>query len=312
MISCIIGSTASGKSEIAMSVARETGAHILSCDSLLVYSDLNVGTAKPSEKDLSKVPHYGINLVEASTNFTAGDYVRYARPIIDRLVKENMPLLIVGGTGFYLKSLLFGVWDAPPADLQIRKKIEEGVAGLAKEDQAKKLHDDLSQKDPDYAEKIPPGDIYRVIRALEIIESSGVKASKLSKEKKLLNPLPYPFKIFGIERGKQDLERRISARMNEMFQNGFVSEVETLLKKYEGKLPRAMNCVGYSEVSQFIEGKMTIAECRERILISTRQLAKKQRTFFNGMFKDSDHSVVWTHLPSEQDALSGTIKYSLK
>ncbi|MBI2604570.1 MAG: tRNA (adenosine(37)-N6)-dimethylallyltransferase MiaA [Deltaproteobacteria bacterium] len=306
-IAALIGPTASGKSEIALDLARQAGAHILSCDSLLVYRDLNVGTAKPGDAELTAVQHHGINLVDAGQPFTAGDYVHHARAVIDRLVNGNTPVLIVGGTGFYLKALLFGVWDAPPTQPEIRASLEAEVAALGPEERARALHAKLAEKDPAYAAKIDCRDVYRVIRALEIIEVTGEPVSSRVENRALQNPLPFACPIFGIRRARAELERRIVARMNAMFAKGLVRETEELLKKYGANVPRALHCVGYEEVTQFLAGHMELAECRERVVISTRQLAKKQMTFFRGL----KTGITWFDLPAQEGALRKAVTGSL-
>ncbi len=250
---------------------------------------------------MNEVPHYAINLVNADTPFTAGDYVRYARPIIDELMAKKTPLLIVGGTGFYLKALLFGVWDAPPTHPEVREKIEKSVEGLSEEEKNQTLHQKLTALDPTYAAKVKANDTYRVIRALEIIEVSGKPVSEVQSTAKLLNPLPYPFQVIGIEREKSELEARIRKRMEQMFNNGLIEETQALLKKYPVEVPRSMHCVGYWEVLEHLYGKMTLEECRERIVISTRQLAKKQMTFFRGMGAD----IRWHSLPRDEKLITG-------
>lgn len=294
----LIGPTASGKSELALKLAQEYGAHILSCDSLLVYRDLQIGTAKPDSQEMAQIPHYGIDLVNPDQDFTAGDYVRYARPLLDQLIAKGTPVLIVGGTGFYLKALLCGVWDAPPTQPELRARLEAEVAHLDEDARAQALYDRLAEKDPDYAAKIKANDIYRVIRALEIIEITGEPVSKMLSKRQLQNPLPYPFTVLGIKRSKVELERRILERTNQMFSKGLVNETKSLLQKYPVP-PRSMNCVGYHEVLQLLEEKMTLPECRERVFISTRQLAKKQMTFF----KTFPSPIQWFSLPKEEDEL---------
>lgn len=298
MIVALVGPTASGKSDIALKLARETGAEILSCDSLLVYKGMTIGTAKPSDEELQMAPHHGIDIAEPNQAYTAGDYVRYARPIVDKLVDNRKPLLIVGGTGFYLKALLCGVWDAPPTQPELRERLESEVAHLPLEERAKALHDRLAKLDPDYATKVMVNDTYRVVRALEIIEVTGETVTASLAKRQLQNPLPYPFKIFGIKRGKTDLERRIVERTNAMFSRGLVNETRELLASFQ-PTPRPFECVGYYEVMQFLRGEMSLPECRERIVISTRQLAKKQMTFF----KTFPAPIAWHELPAEEDAL---------
>ena len=294
-IVALVGSTASGKSDIALKAAKEHGAEILSCDSLLVYRGLNIGTAKPSNEELALVKHHGVDIVDLTYPYTAGDYVRCMRPILDRLIKENKHALIIGGTGFYLKGLVCGVWDAPPTHLEIRERLEKEANN--------ELYARLLAVDPEYAQKIKAGDRYRVIRALEIIEVTGEPVSCALAKKQLLNPLPYPISIFGIKRTKMDLERRIVERTNFMFQKGLVAETKALLAQYSTP-PRPFFCVGYNEVTRFLSGQMTLPECRERIVISTRQLAKKQMTFF----KTFPSPILWHNLPSEEEELFRVIR----
>jgi len=289
-ILALVGPTASGKSDIALELAQKYQAEILSCDSLLVYRDLNIGTAKPTKEERGDIPHHGIDLVNLDQQYTAADYVRYVRPIIDRLVKENKPILIVGGTGFYLKALLCGTWDAPPTQPELRITLE-------KED-PNELHARLTQLDPEYAPKVAANDKYRVVRALEIIQVTGETMTALLAKRELQNPLPYPYTVIGIRRPKPELERRIAARANAMFSHGLVNETKQLLERYKDA-PRPMFCVGYNEVMQFLKGEMSLPECRERIAISTRQLAKKQMTFFRGMPVE----IQWFDLPKQESEL---------
>lgn len=296
-IVALIGSTASGKTDLALSVAEKIGATIISCDSLLVYKELDIATAKPKMEEILRVPHVGINVVDPDQAYTAGDFVRDVRPIIDKLYAEGKPILIAGGTGFYLKALLFGVWDAPATQPEFRKELENSVAELAESERGPVLWKQLYEKDPDYANKVKPQDLYRIVRGLEIMHVTGNTVTAQSQEKKLQNPLPYPFQVFGIRRSPRDLERRIAERTNAMFQNGIIAETKNLLQKYPS-IPKSLQSVGYSEVIDFLAGKLTLPECRERVLISTRQLAKKQRTFFNTF-----PGITWRHLPEEQPIL---------
>ncbi len=286
-IVALIGTTASGKSDLAIKVAHQTGAHILSCDSLLIYKDLNIGTAKPTDKEQEGIPHYGINLTAIRDAYSVGDYVRYSQKTIKECVEKNIPLIIVGGTGFYLKALLLGIWDVPPMDSTLRAELEKRTS----ED----LFEELSKKDPQYIDKIKIQDRYRLIRGLEIMIQTGKTLTEINEITRLKNALPYPVTVYNIEREQRDLERRIIERTNKMFEQGLINETKNLLSNLIGSvelvsdfeenpnIPRALHCVGYYEVMQFLAGKLTLPECRERIVISTRQLAKKQRTFFKGM-----------------------------
>ncbi len=308
----LIGTTASGKSETAYKIATATRAEILSCDSLLVYKELNIGTAKPSELELETVPHHGINLSSIENHYSVGDYVRYSQRLIADEVEKNIPLIIVGGTGFYLKALVSGIWDVPPTDPKLRKELES----RSSED----LFQELSQKDPEYAPKIKIQDRYRLLRGLEIMIQTRKTLSQFNEISKLKNALPYSLRVFNIERDPRDLERRIVERTNQMFEKGLVNETKQILTQLTGtaqldskfesdpKIPRALHCVGYHEVMHFLAGKLSLPECRERIVISTRQLAKKQRTFFKGMGIPFETF----SLPSQQEELERTLLKQLE
>jgi len=297
----LVGSTACGKTDLALRIAQRAKAHIISCDSLLVYKDLNIGTAKPSIAELNSVPHHAINIVTADVPYTAGDFVRHTRPIIDDLVAKQIPVLIVGGTGFYLKALLFGIWDAPPTQPQFRATLDEKTQHLPLDERGPFLYKELLEKDPTYAAKISPHDHYRVVRALEIIFASGKTVTEQSNESRLQNPFPHAYEVFGIRRHPLDLQRRILERANAMFAAGLVAETKSLLTKYP-EVPKSMKCVGYSEVIEHLQGRMTLMECRERVEISTRQLAKKQKTFFKTF-----PGIQWVDLPANEEQLEHDI-----
>ncbi len=300
MITALIGSTATGKSDIALKIAKQTGASILSCDSLLVYKDMNIGTAKPLASELEDVPHFGIDLISLNENFTAGDYVRYANTVIEDHKKQGKPLLIVGGTGFYLKALLFGIWQVPPTNPEIRERLEP----LDNET----LHKKLQSLDEKYSKKVEPNDRYRVIRALEVIEQTGKPLSEqVELQKETIKPL-FEMNIFGIKRIPTDLQRRIVERTNQMFSKGLVDEVKALSKNFENNYPKALLSVGYKEVLDMLAGKTTIAETRELVTIHTRQLAKKQTTFF----KTFPQKIDWYEIPSKQAELETVLEQSLK
>lgn len=305
-IAALVGTTASGKTDLALSVAKAAGAHIVSCDSLLVYKELDIGTAKPTPEELKAVPHHGIDLVAPDQPYTAGDYVKDMGPLLTKLVEAGTPALIVGGTGFYLKALLFGTWDAPPTQPEFRARLEAEYDGYPAEQRVLALHKRLAEKDPEYAAKIPPKDVYRVIRALEIIEVTGEAVTQRLKHQTLQNPLPHACPVFGIRRGSRDLDHRIGERTSRMFSRGLINETKALLQKYPDA-PKPLRSVGYAEVLDHFAEKMTLPECRERVAISTRQLAKKQRTFFKTF-----PGVQWYDLPLQEQELETALLKALK
>jgi len=272
---------------------------IISCDSLLVYKDFNIGTAKPTLEEQKNVPHYGIDLVDANTNFTAADYVRVILPIILDLLNKDKPIIIVGGTGFYLKALLFGIWQAPPSNSKIREELEAIVYEYEKKGERdkglKEVHSILEKLDSEYAKKIHYHDLYRTIRAIEIIKQTNVLLSeqiKKQNQNSLLEILKKDIPIIAIDLPKETLLKQITLRAQKMIELGLIEETKNLLNQYAPwfftrheleKLPRPFLSVGYHEVINHLINKNSIEECINSIILSTKKLSKKQRTFFNGL-----------------------------
>ncbi|OFZ78638.1 MAG: tRNA (adenosine(37)-N6)-dimethylallyltransferase MiaA [Bdellovibrionales bacterium RIFOXYD1_FULL_44_7] len=276
-IAIISGPTATGKTSVALDFCQSAGGiEIINADSMLVYRGMDIGTAKPSSEELQRVPHHLINIRNPDEPFTAGDFVREADKAIEEIQRRNKKALIVGGTGFYLKALLFGLWPTAASNAEVRRKLEI----LTNET----LYSELDKRDHKTAEKVGKNDRYRLVRAMEIIELTGKSPSDFAGEQK--NTLSQRYKLILIDRETTELEQRIKERTNEMLDRGLIEEVKLLLETFPNT--RALNSVGYKQTKDFLSGikppgrkieEGTIG-LRNEIVLATRQLVKRQRTWF--------------------------------
>jgi len=273
----LVGCTAAGKTELSLELAERLGAEILSMDSMLVYRGLDVGTAKPTAVQRARVPHHLIDLVEPDERY---DVQRYLQDFeaAERDVRSRGALpLVVGGTGFYLQAILFGLFAGPPVDPELRARIET----RAREEGLALLHAELGERDPASAARIHPNDRKRVVRALEVLEQTGRPLSEWQAEwgwKGEERP-GRPRRIVGLAREEPGLTDRIRARTHEMLEAGWVEEA-LRVRAGAGFGPTAIQALGYREVLAHADGELTCSELVERIVLRTRQFARRQRTWF--------------------------------
>ncbi len=262
----ICGATATGKSGLALHLAKRLGSVILSADSRQVYREFNIGTAKPSLAELQAVPHYLIDICDATETMTVADYQEQAQALINSL--PNSPLLLVGGTGLYIRSIVQGMKIPRVApNYELRSQLESlgqtTIYGI------------LQQVDPIAAQKIHPNDPVRTLRALEVFYVTGVPISEQQGE----NPPDYPILQIGLDCEMDKLSERIYKRTQQMITDGLVAEVEYLCEKYGADLP-LLNTLGYQEIKEYLAGKISLEEAKELTVLHTRQFAKRQRTWF--------------------------------
>lgn len=272
----ICGATASGKTALSVACAKQLNTEIISADSLLVYRGLDIGTAKPDMEERDGVPHHMIDVVEPTQNFSVSDYEDCALPILERLLSEGKTPIICGGTGFYVNSLLYkSQFGNIGANEEIREKYEKMVQEYGKE----YVHGILKEKDPASAEKLHYNDTKRVIRALEIIESTGKPKSEQCD-----NRIPrFDFVAVSIDYPREDLYKRINKRVDLMFQSGLLEEVQGLLDKGVTLDMQCMQGIGYKEVAEGLQTGDSIEAIKELIKKNTRNYAKRQITFFKRM-----------------------------
>ncbi len=274
----IIGPTATGKSDFAIKLALELGTEIISADSRLVYKDFNIGTAKPSFDDLKKVKHYCIDIVSPIEDFSVSDFKQFANVAMSKIFEDNKLPIVVGGTGFYIKSLLEGL-DIPKveADEEFRKKMKS----IAQSKGNEYLFEILRKKDPVIAEKLHFNDVFRVIRALEVMEKLKIP---MSNAQKIVKPNFNVIYIFLDTADRSYLYERINKRVDLMLELGLVDEVKNLIEKY-GKTLSLLKTLGYKEVCGYLDKEFSFNEMKELIQKNTRNFAKRQLTWFRSVDK---------------------------
>ena len=272
----ICGATASGKTALSVACAEKLNTQIISADSMLVYRGLNIGTAKPLEQEKKGIKHHLIDVVSPDETFSVSDYERAALPIVESLLAQGKTPVICGGTGFYINALLYkSQFGNAGANAEVRAKYEK----LEREQGKAYLHALLRQKDPVSAEKLHENDVKRVIRALEIYDITG---KPKSMQCDLLIPR-FPFVAVSIDYPREELYRRIDLRVEEMFENGLMEEVQGLLKAGVDINCQCMQGIGYKEIAEGQRSGASIEEIKDLIKKNTRNYAKRQITFFKRM-----------------------------
>lgn len=275
-IICLMGPTASGKTDLAIYLTEHFPVDIISVDSAMVYRGLNIGSAKPSVEELQKAPHRLIDVVDPLEIYSAARFRKDALKEMAKIIQAGRIPLLVGGTMLYFRALLQGLSELPESDEVIRKKLEQ----QAKEIGWEKMHQRLAEVDAEAAERIHPNDPQRISRALEVYEMTGTAMSQLQKEQKA-EPLPYQvLKLALIPSDRALLHQRIEKRFSQMLEQGFIDEVKTLRNRGDlhQDLP-AIRAVGYRQVWDYLDGIIDYTEMQERGVIATRQLAKRQLTW---------------------------------
>jgi len=272
----ILGVTASGKGKLAFELAKQTGAEIISIDSMKVYRRMDIGTAKPPKEARKAVAYHLIDIVEPSEAFSAGMFLKAANAAIEEIKGRNKPIVAVGGTAFYIKALLYGLFEGPGSDSSIRSELKEQASRLGLE----KLHEQLRQIDPAAAQRIHPNDEKRIIRALEVYELTGSPISGFQQQWEKEPPVPENWKIIGLRSDKALENQRINSRVKKMIDDGLVDEVKSLLSEDKPLSKQARCAIGYAEIIDYLEGKISLDDAIEQIKINTRRLAKHQRTWF--------------------------------
>jgi tRNA dimethylallyltransferase len=271
----IIGPTASGKTGLAMKLMQYFPIELISVDSALIYKDMDIGTAKPTADELIKAPHRLINFLDPSQSYSAADFRKDAlREMAEITAKGKIPVL-VGGTMLYYRALENGLAVLPEADPAVRKKLTDE----AEEKGWDFLHQRLVEVDPVAGKRIHPNDKQRIQRALEVYELTGRPLTKLQKEAQL-DALPYRLMKIALIPEREWIRDLAEKRFEIMMQQGFLDEVKALYARDDlhADLP-SIRCVGYRQAWQYLEGKLDADEMKERAVIATRQLAKRQMTW---------------------------------
>ena len=285
----ILGSTASGKGQLAFDLAQSLGGEIISIDSMKVYRRMNIGTAKPPKEARRHINYHLIDIVEPSESFSVAAFLDAALEAIEQIKNRNKPIIAVGGTALYLKALLYGLFKGPGTDEQLREQLRmrAQTEGLAK------LHSELTKIDPAAADRISPNDAKRIIRALEVYQLTGEPISSFQKQWAAPQVMDdgrgtsderqatrNDWTIIGLRREKTDTNSRINKRVKKMIADGLVDEVNRLLAEEKPLSKQARCAIGYAEIINYLAGRQTLEDAIELIKKNTRRLAKGQRTWF--------------------------------
>lgn len=273
MILVLTGPTGSGKTDMAISLAKKLGGAIINADAFQVYRELNIATAKPSEAQRLEVPHFLFDFVPISSSYSVYEYQADLRATIADLQEIHKPIIIAGGTGLYIRAGLYDYSfpEEKVVDLSVYEKMDEDT-----------LYAALQKMDPEEAKTIHPHNRIRVLRAIKVYLSSGKKKSEIKAEQKH-QPIYDDVYFFGLNAERAPLYERVNQRVEEMFKAGLVQENRALYEKY-GETPRAFQAIGVKELFPYFRGEKNLEECKEEIQKNTRHYVKRQETFFRHQF----------------------------
>lgn len=297
----LTGPTAAGKSAVGLALAERLNGEILSLDSMALYRGMDIGTAKASPAERAAVPHHLIDVIEPSTAFSLAEYVDAAAGVVDEILSRGRRPLFVGGTPLYLKALLRGFFEGPAADWAFRDALTAEAATHGDG----WLHEQLRAVDPLAAERLHPQDAKRLIRALEVYEKTGQPISALQKQFDQALPIEQT-RVFVLDWPRDDLYRRINARVDAMFANGLVDEVRGLLARGVQFSHTAAQALGYREVLSHLAGDCTLEFAKERVQARTRAFARRQLTWFRSL---SECRFVAVGADDDSDAIASRVLY---
>jgi tRNA dimethylallyltransferase len=266
----ICGPTASGKTSLGIQIANLVNGEIISADSMQIYKDMDIGSAKPTIEERAQATHHLVDFVDPDRRYSVADFKKDAESKIKEILKKNKVPIIVGGTGLYVNSLIYNIqYNEVETDLEYRKLLESI--------DAKDLYKMAEGIDPVALKKIASTDRKRISRILEIYHSTGKTKTELEKESR--NETEYDYKIFVLNMDRQKLYDRINLRVDLMIKDGLVDEVKRMLEKYS-EFPTAMQGLGYKEIVDYLNGNCLLDEAIEKIKLETRRYAKRQLTWF--------------------------------
>jgi tRNA dimethylallyltransferase len=298
----LLGPTGVGTSKLGIELAEVLGGEIISADSMQVYRYMDIGTAKPTPEEQRRVRHHLIDLVTPNQPFHAGLYRALGRKAIDQLDKDGKSIWVVGGTGLYIKALTQGLFPSPKIDPVVRERLRQE----AKEKGEAFLYQRLKRVDPETASHLHPHDLFRMIRALEVFDSTGVPIS-FFRDQHRFGEKPYRTLKIGLEMDRKALYRRIEERVDRMIERGFLQEVKGLMEMGYGSELKPMQSLGYKQMVQFLSKKMGWDEAVRQMKRDTRHYAKRQWTWFK-----ADPEICWRDVSIGREKIFLEIKSFLR
>ncbi len=296
---CICGPTASGKTFLAVGLAKKLGGEVVSCDSMQIYRGMDVGTAKPTEEEMGGIPHHLIDVAEPGEDFSVSRYVELADAAIQDVHGRGKIAIVCGGTGLYMDGLIKGEQYAPPS----RDAQREYVEGIAEKKGIEYVYDMLMDADPETAEKLHLSDRKRIIRAMEVFLITGMPLSWHNAQSKLRPPKYEPFWIGLSFRDRSRLYARIDQRVDQMMEQGLEAEVRALLERGVDPKTTAMQAIGYKEMAAALRGECSTEQAVEQIKQASRRYAKRQLTWFR-----RNEKIHWLYADEEKDLLAAALR----
>ena len=288
-----------GKSKLGIELAKQINGEIISADSMQIYKDMNIGTAKVTLEEMQGVKHYMIDFVSPEERYSVSEYKVQAEKAIEEILNKGKTPIIVGGTGLYIDSLIYGIeFQKEEFDEEYRNELEK----KAKLEGLSALYEEAKKIDPTAMEKISPNDKKRIIRVLEIYHKTGKTKTQQEIESRK-NDVKYNYHVFAINMEREILYERINKRVDLMIKEGLIEEVKDILKKYK-TFPTAMQGLGYKEVVEYLENKITKEEMIKKIKLETRHYAKRQLTWFR-----KNKQTIWLN---GEDGVEKNIKTIMK
>ena len=296
----IAGPTASGKTSLSIELAKKINGEIVSADSMQIYKDMNIGTAKPTSEEMQNIKHYMIDFLSPQERYSVSQYKKDALACIEEIIKKGKTPIVVGGTGLYINALIYGIeFQEIEIDIEYRNELNK----MADEGKLQELYDKACQIDPEAMKTISPNDKKRIIRVLEIYKQTGKTKTQQNIESRQ-KEVPYEYIVFAINMDRVKLYDRINKRVDIMINNGLIDEVQKLVKKYDN-IQTAMQSLGYKEVVEYFNKELTKEEMIDKIKMESRRYAKRQLTWFR---KNKD--IIWLDgLKPQQSNINEIIKY---
>lgn len=294
----IAGPTASGKTALSIELAKTINGEIISADSMQIYQEMNIGTAKITKEEQQNIKHYMLDFIKPNERYSVADYKKDAKKAINEVIKKGKTPIVVGGTGLYIDSLVYEIeYPEIEIDISYRKELEE----IAEKKGLEVLYEKAKQIDKIAIEKISPNDKKRILRILELYHQTGKTKTELEKESR--KEPEFDYKMFAINMERSILYNRINQRVDKMLEDGLIEEVEEIYKKYK-QFPTSMQALGYKEVVEYLEGKLNKEEMIEKIKMESRRYAKRQLTWFR-----KNENTIWLN---GENTIKQNINYILE
>ena len=298
----ICGPTASGKTALSIELAKQINGEIVSCDSMQIYKEMDIGTAKPTKEEMQGIKHYLIDFVSPDERYSVADYKQDAKKAIKEILNKGKVPIIVGGTGLYVDSLIYEIeYPNIEFDEEYREKLEKEADRNGLEE----LYEKAKKIDSEAIKKISKNDKKRILRILEIYHATGKNKTEQEIESRK-KEVEYNYKVYALKWDREKLYKRINKRVDIMIEQGLIEEVKSVYKKHS-KFPTAMQGLGYKEVVEYLENKITKEEMIEKIKQETRKYAKRQMTWFR-----KNQQTIWLNAEDELQNNINIITYNFR